>query len=274
MLSFVEDFARCDWCTLDKKLKSGGVALEKISCDGNSDSFKDEPKPEAVRIKPDPRIKTDPYDSHSCDGHGRVTELSNSTCHQRGDPNLNNRDMKADANLRTPNQETNCVCSHEKSWCTPRWESFINFQLLSAGMFTEELFRSTRSVVLASGSMAPISPLCNELHLLPPALNDLANDKECNADQHYEDASAEAHSYEDHHRTKYGRLQVSPEPLEADHVIDLEKQLLAVSVGCFTDGTPLVATMKNYLQPGFHEKLGNSIATIIDGVPKGGVLGK
>jgi Fanconi anemia group J protein len=71
---------------------------------------------------------------------------------------------------------------------------------------------------------------------------------------------------------KTGRLQVQPRPLEANHVINLSKQLLAVSVGHFVDGSQLSVKMSNYSRPGFHDKLGNAIATIVEGIPTGGVL--
>jgi hypothetical protein len=74
--------------------------------------------------------------------------------------------------------------------------------------------------------------------------------------------------------TTTGRLQVTPRPLEANHVISLPKQLLALSIGHFPDGTPLSATYSNYSKAGFHDKLGSAIASIIESIPKGGVLGE
>lgn len=44
---------------------------------------------------------------------------------------------------------------------TPRWKISLKLQLLSAGMMTETLFRSSHSVALANGSMALIRELCN-----------------------------------------------------------------------------------------------------------------
>lgn len=55
------------------------------------------------------------------------------------------------------------------------------------------------------------------------------------------------------------KLQVKPPPLEADHVIDLDKQLRCVSIGAFPDGSPLTATYSNYRQEGFFGRLGDAL---------------
>jgi Fanconi anemia group J protein len=69
-----------------------------------------------------------------------------------------------------------------------------------------------------------------------------------------------------------GRLQTQPKPLEANHVIDLQKQLLAVSVGHFPDGERLTVTYNNYKESTFFPKLGAAIASVIECIPTGGVL--
>jgi hypothetical protein len=71
-----------------------------------------------------------------------------------------------------------------------------------------------------------------------------------------------------------GRLQVVPRPLEANHVVDLNRQLLAISIGHFPDGSPLSVTYSNYNRTGFHHKLGLAISTVIESIPHGGVLGQ
>ncbi len=49
---------------------------------------------------------------------------------------------------------------------------------------------------------------------------------------------------------------------------------MSVGIGHFPDGSPLSVKMSNYSKVGFHEKLGNAIATLVESVPYGGVLGK
>ena len=139
--------------------------------------------------------------------------------------------------------------------------------LLTPGLRMSALAGQCRSVVLASGSLAPIPSLCAELNLLPPNLEDQRSSK---ADS----LGEEKKKIVDPLSEKFGRLQVTPRPLEANHVVKLPKQLLALSIGHFPDGSPLSVKMANYSRPGFHEKLGQGIATIIDSIPKGGVLGK
>jgi hypothetical protein len=131
-------------------------------------------------------------------------------------------------------------------WCraeeTPKWEAHIVLKLLFPGLLMKELTSKCRSVVLASGSLSPLSSLCAEL--------DLRDDE----------------------TSKSGRLQTKPGPLSANHVVSLPKQLLAVAVGSFPDGSSLTVTYKHYNQPEFFPKLGNALCEVIDGIPRGGVL--
>lgn len=143
----------------------------------------------------------------------------------------------------------------------PRWEASIVLNLLTPGMFMKELSSRCRSVVLASGSLAPIQSLCTELDLLPsssetPTHTSIPKPSSDQTDIH----------------NQY-RLQTTPKPLEANHVINLDKQLLAVTVGHFPDGSPLSVKFKNINQPGFLFKLGDAISSIIQSIPIGGVLG-
>jgi hypothetical protein len=70
------------------------------------------------------------------------------------------------------------------------------------------------------------------------------------------------------------RLQLTPKPLEASHIIDMEKQLLAFSIGVFPDGSPLTVKQTSYSQRGFLTKIGTALVTIITAVPQGGILSK
>jgi len=120
-----------------------------------------------------------------------------------------------------------CVCTHQKckheaagepatlghnghrhgSWCnptiTPRWEGKIVIKLLFPGLIMKQIADQCRTVVLASGSLSPLGSLCAELDL------------------------------QDAETSKSGRLQTKPKPLEANHVVQLPKQLLAVAIGNF-----------------------------------------
>jgi Fanconi anemia group J protein len=69
------------------------------------------------------------------------------------------------------------------------------------------------------------------------------------------------------------RLQTTPKPLEANHVVNLQKQLLAVSIGHFPTGEKLTVSYSNYHNnPNFLPKFGHAVASVLDGVPKGGCL--
>jgi hypothetical protein len=78
-------------------------------------------------------------------------------------------------------------------------------------------------VVLASGSLAPIPSLCAELNLfstetqLPPAPTSTSTPV----------AAVQK------------RLQTKPPPLEANHVVNLDKQLFVTAIGHFADGSEL-----------------------------------
>lgn len=95
-------------------------------------------------------------------------------------------------------------------WCkgeeAPKWEAHIVLKLLFPGLLMKDLATHCRSVILASGSLSPLLSLCAELDLRDEAMS------------------------------QKGRLQTKPKPLEADHVVNLRKQLLAVAVGNFPDG--------------------------------------
>jgi len=155
------------------------------------------------------------------------------------------------------------------SYCngsTPRWEATLVLNLLSPGLPMRELADQCRTVVLASGSLAPLPSLCGELNLFPPK-EGTQNTKPSAASDAKVSATGTEVDLE-----RYGRLQVQPKPLEANHVVNLPKQLLAVSVGHFPDGTPLSVKYSNYSKPGFIGKLGDAVASIIEGIPSGGVL--
>jgi Fanconi anemia group J protein len=159
----------------------------------------------------------------------------------------------------------------------PPWEAWLVIELLTpSGMF-QDLRDQCRSVILASGSLAPIESLCAELGL--EGCSDSSNKATAlltiqtlsTLDQ---EPSAKGGDKKDTTMVKenVGRLQVQPKPLEANHVINLEKQLLALSIGFFPDGSPLTCNFSNYGKGNFVEKLGDAIATVIESIPTGGVL--
>ena len=155
------------------------------------------------------------------------------------------------------------------SYCngsTPRWEATLVLNLLSPGLPMRQLADQCRTVVLASGSLAPLPSLCGELNLFPPK-EGIQNTKPSAAPDTKVSATSAEVDLE-----RYGRLQIHPKPLEANHVVNLPKQLLAVSVGHFPDGTPLSVKYSNYSKPGFVGKLGDAVATLIESIPSGGVL--
>ena len=146
----------------------------------------------------------------------------------------------------------------------PAWEASLILNLLTPGILMEEMTSQCRTLVLASGTLAPIRSLCAELNLFSP-----------------EGVSAVASSppirigvpkKEGQEKDRKGRLQMQPRPLEAGHVINLEKQLMAVSIGHFPDGSPLQVTYSNYSKEEFVHKLGDAIASCVESVPSGGVL--
>ena len=135
---------------------------------------------------------------------------------------------------------------------TSKWESIFVLELLTPGILMEDITSQCRTVALASGTLAPISSLCAELNLFPSRTKSALNSPS--------------------KTSRNGRLQVQPKPLEANHVIDLDKQLRAISIGCFPDGSPLTVSYTHYKHMSFFPKLGHAIASIIEAVPNGGVL--
>jgi len=173
------------------------------------------------------------------------------------------------------------------SYCdgsTPKWQAFLCLRLLTPGPLFSTLAQECHSVVLASGSLSPIPSLCAELSLFP-------------ADSGPEIQKASSSPPKDLYQpASPNRLQNHPRPLQADHVVDLKKQLFAVTIGHFPDGSELKVTHSNYSKPGFLEKLGklhlrrcfsleiyfqrfsttlhtgDAIVKIVEGIPSGGVL--
>lgn len=139
-------------------------------------------------------------------------------------------------------------------------ECHLNLSLLTPGPLMQQLSNESRTVVLASGSLSPISSLCAELNLF-------------SANGPLSPARATQPSNPTATLPKVQRrLQSQPMPLEADHVVDLDKQLFACSIGHFPDGSELRVTQANYKHDEFLEKLGDSIVRIVEGIPYGGVL--
>ena len=153
-------------------------------------------------------------------------------------------------------------------YCTgdqPRWEASLRFELLTPAPLFKDLRGMCRTVVLASGSLAPIPSLCTELGLVGSTVS--AKEQSPLASSSFKTTASESvkeertkeipgtqissHPLEgdsvldldEHLRSTRldaemsgPRLQIMPKPLEADHIIDLEKQLLVVSCGVFTNG--------------------------------------
>lgn len=142
---------------------------------------------------------------------------------------------------------------------TPRWEAHLHLDLLTPGPLMQELSNECRTVVLASGSLAPIPSLCAELNLFPAA------DGQSPVKPSQPDTTNRPPKIQK-------RLQNQPTPLEAGHVVDLNQQLMAVSIGHFPDGSELRVAQKNYSQPEFLHKLGDCLVRIVEGIAEGGVL--
>jgi Fanconi anemia group J protein len=182
----------------------------------------------------------------------------------------------------------------------PLWECHLTIRLLSPGLLMNDLSKKCRSVILASGSLAPLQSLCAELNLYGPKQESSSTAKpgEFPLSQLSSDLGAKSNSInlltpssQDTPIPKYpatstpspattkqnnkelsGRLQVKPKPLEAGHVIDLKKQLLACAIGHFPDGTPLTVSYANYKEDSFFPRLGHALASVIENIPFGGVL--
>jgi len=143
---------------------------------------------------------------------------------------------------------------------TPKWECHLHLDLLTPGPLMQELSNECRTVVLASGSLSPIPSLCAELNLFP-ADGPLSPVR-----------SSKPNPSTGSSPIIQKRLQNQPMPLEADHVVDLNKQLFALSIGHFPDGSELRVSQKHYSQADFLPKLGDALVRIVTGIPVGGVL--
>jgi len=143
---------------------------------------------------------------------------------------------------------------------TPRWEAFLCLELLTPGPFMQQLTNECRTVVLASGSLAPIPSLCAELNLFPADGAPVTHTPHSPMNPSSSSPKIQR------------RLQNKPAPLEAGHVIDLDKQLRCISIGHFPDGSELKVAHNNYKHEEFLEKLGDALVRIVEGIPEGGVL--
>lgn len=162
---------------------------------------------------------------------------------------------------------------------SPLWECHLVLKLLSPGLLLRDISKQCRSLILASGSLAPLPSLCAELNLFgnetknSSAVASTVKPSQSLSPAHF---SQSQHSRAEEEDAFVGRLQTMPKPLEANHVIDLSKQLLAVAIGTFPDGSKLTVNFKqfNAQQSTQHSypKLGDAIASVIEGVPHGGVL--
>ena len=150
---------------------------------------------------------------------------------------------------------------------TPRWEGALVLQLLTPGILMEDITSQCRTLVLASGSLAPISSLCAELNLHPSTTTTTTTSGSTPRSSNNSPMKPMPQLQ------LKGRLQVLPPPLEANHVINLKNQLRAISVGYFPDDTTLTVNYNQYKHASsFFPKLGNALATIVEAIPSGGVL--
>lgn len=179
---------------------------------------------------------------------------------------------------------------------SPLWECRLVLRLLSPGLLMHKLSTKCRTVILASGSLAPLQSLCAELNLYPPKGATESTPKKQPLVQQPSQTVASCVPFEyvdlcsplsrstpttpsrlsksqrESIHEKIGRLQVNPNPLEADHVVDLQKQLFACAIGHFPDGKPLTVNYANYRDESFFPRLGHALVTVIDSIPTGGVL--
>ena len=119
----------------------------------------------------------------------------------------------------------------------PRWESRLVLRLLSPGLLMEDLTESCRSVILASGSLAPLPSLCAELNLagptkegnkstqrtLPSSFSSQSSEcatpvKSEKPTQKVSPANSVKAKETGSSNSSGGRLQLAPKPLEANHV--------------------------------------------------------
>ena len=178
---------------------------------------------------------------------------------------------------------------------TPPWECHLIIRLLSPGLLMREISQECRSVVFASGSLAPIPSMCAELNLFgkdqstsslltspssksnlshlstPPIRSRITGAKLPEISQALLDSLVKS-THGGIKKLYTNRLQMTPKPLEANHVVNLPKQLLAVAIGNFPDGERMTISYSNYKFPSFFPKLGDAIASVIESVPKGGCL--
>lgn len=159
----------------------------------------------------------------------------------------------------------------------PAWECHLVLHLLSPGLLMREISQECRSVILASGSLAPLPSVCAELNLFGnDSSSTTANQKSIitsnqlpTISQSLLDSIVKGRA----EKLYTNRLQTTPKPLEANHVVNLQKQLLAVSIGHFPNGEKLTVSYTNYHKnPSFLPKFGHAVASVIDGIPKGGCL--
>ncbi|KAL3903452.1 MAG: hypothetical protein SGILL_010440, partial [Bacillariaceae sp.] len=169
-----------------------------------------------------------------------------------------------------------CPYGHHGLYCdesSPPFECHLVVKLLSPGLLLKDISTQCRSLVLASGSLAPLPSLCAELNLYGKGNDSATAASPTQQAKIPAPPSGLTSSQSSSSAGPFvGRLQTQPKPLEANHVIDLQKQLLAVSVGHFADGERLTVTYNNYKEPTFFPKLGAAIASVIECIPTGGVL--
>lgn len=149
---------------------------------------------------------------------------------------------------------------------TPPWEAVLVLELLTPSILLRPIADKCRTLVLASGSLAPLPSLCAELGLFPASDEAHKLGPQKAPPVPAPDVKVPKAKAKQVDPKLTGKLQVKPKPLEADHVISLDKQLRAISIGCFPDGSPLTVTYSNYNRPGELLSSNRIIAAVSAGV--------
>ena len=219
-----------------------------------------------------PRLKLDPCEIlrvQAPDSARRIMGLKKASFREVGGSTSDEQLLRADENK------------------APAWIGMLTIELLSPSLVMKKLRKQCHSVILASGTLAPISSLAAELDLKPRRaistaavpLSSSATELDAKPKASVTMIASEGPVLSGKHDVDKcdgdddgDRLQVKPPPLEAGHVIDLEKQLRALSIGHAPDGTELTINLKNRRKPGFLSSLGDAIAKVVEAIPSGGVL--
>lgn len=119
---------------------------------------------------------------------------------------------------------------------TPKWEAHLHLDLLTPGPLMQQLTNECRTVILASGSLAPIPSLCAELNLFSEDGPNSTSLKGKNNSIIQPDSTSTTPKIQK-------RLQSQPKPLEADH----GESCLHVCLTELCDAIPCSSSLSVYL---------------------------